>query len=316
MATAPATIGARYAHKRARSVSSAHRAGRVNNSLRRRLENALGQLDELKRALAASQEQVELLTNAIGSLDCGAPQREVGRNPERVAAWAWTNLLLTKGLDPDESALAERLLTTRIHHRRGDALYQCGDAFDALYAIRVGSCKSVLLGADGQEQVNGYHMCGEIVGMDGIGSNVHESKAIALEDTDVCRLPFNWIDRLARLSDQFRRNLQQLLSQECARVQSRTLILGTMRSEQRLAVLLLDLSNRYKTRGYSSCEFQLRLTRAEIGSFLGLKLETVSRVFSRFQREGLLHVEGRLVKLLDKVALRQIADCNVQAPLN
>ena len=310
MATAPATISSRYASTaQVRPVSSAHRAGqRVDNSLRGRLENALGQLDELKRALVASQEQVELLTTAGGLLERVALQPQVPRSPVRPSARAWTGLSLTKGLGPDELALAERLLTTRIHHRRGDALYRSGDAFDALYAIRTGSCKSVLLGPDGQEQVNGYHMCGEVVGMDGIGSNVYESQAIALEDTDVCRLPFNWIDKLARLSDQFRRNLQQLLSQECARVQSRTLVLGTMRSEQRLAVLLLDLSSRYKARGYSSCEFLLRLTREEIGSFLGLKLETVSRVFSRFQREGLIQVEGRLVKLLDQVALLKIAD--------
>ena len=144
--------------------------------------------------------------------------------------------------------------------------------------------------------------------MDGIGSDVHECQATALEDTEVCPLPFERVETLARRSTRFGHNLHKLLSQECSRVQDLTLVLGTMCADQRLAVFLLDLSRRYKSRGFSSCEFVLRMTREEIGSHLGLKLETVSRAFSRFQGQGLLQVQGRLVNLLDQVALAQIAD--------
>ena len=110
-------------------------------------------------------------------------------------------------------------------------------------------------------------------------------------------------------SDRFRRNLHRLLSREGLRAQTLMIVLGTMRAEQRLAVFLLDLSQRYQARGYSSCEFVLRMTREEIGSHLGLKLETVSRLFSRLQREGLIQVQGRTVKMLDRLAVGQLVDC-------
>jgi CRP/FNR family transcriptional regulator len=152
-------------------------------------------------------------------------------------------------------------------------------------------------------------MGGEIVGMDGMWSNAHECQVTAVEDTEVCRMPFDRIEGLARISNQFRHNLQKLLSKECSRIQILTTVLGTMRAERRVAVFLLDLSQRYRDRGFSSCEFMLRLTREEIGSYLGLKLETVSRLFSRFQREGMLQVQGRLVKLLDRLALKRVVDC-------
>jgi len=125
---------------------------------------------------------------------------------------------------------------------------------------------------------------------------------------EVCTLPFDQVETLARRSNRFGHNVHRLLSQECSRVQELNLVVGTLCAEGRLAVFLLDLSQRYQARGFSSCEFLLRMTRAEIGSYLGLRLETVSRLFSRFQREGLTQVEGQLVRLLDLVALSLLAD--------
>jgi hypothetical protein len=122
-----------------------------------------------------------------------------------------------------------------------------------------------------------------VCSIDGLGSHVHDCDVIALEDTQAHRVPFDTVETFARLSDRFRSNLQRLLAQEYSRSQMRSLVLGTMCADKRLAVFLLDLSARYATRGYSSCEFVLRMTRAEVGSHLGLKLETVSRVFSRLQ---------------------------------
>jgi len=127
-----------------------------------------------------------------------------------------------------------------------------------------------------------------------------------LEDTEVCALPFEQIENLSRRDGRVQRNIHRLLSREITRERNVMMLLGTMRAEQRLAAFLLDLSERYHERGYSSHEFVLRMTREEIGSYLGLKLETVSRLFSRFQREGLLQVQGRIVKLLDQPALKQI----------
>jgi CRP/FNR family transcriptional regulator len=190
--------------------------------------------------------------------------------------------------------------------RKGDVLFRAGDRFTALYAIRLGSCKTVMLSDEGSEQVMGYHLPGEIIGVEGMGNDVHTCQAIALEDTEVCTLPFDRVERLAREDVSFQRRIYRLLSGAIARERTSALMLATMRAEQRLASFLLDLSNRYQVRGYSSSEFVLRMTREEIGSHLGLKLETVSRLFSRFDEEGLIQVQGKVVKLLDRIGLQQL----------
>jgi len=217
------------------------------------------------------------------------------------------DLCLLEGLDAETMRQMDALMSTRIRLRKGETLFRAGDRFTSLYAIRSGSFKTVLLAADGQDQVAGYHMSAEIIGTGGIGTGSHGCQAIALEDTEVCVLPFERLEALARQNSLFQRNLYRLLSREIARERALMLLLGTMRAEQRMAVFLLDLSQRYKLRGYSSCEFRLRMTREEIGSYLGLKLETISRLFSRFQREGLLQVEGRVVKLLDRASVEGLA---------
>jgi CRP/FNR family transcriptional regulator, anaerobic regulatory protein len=226
--------------------------------------------------------------------------------PQPCTAWAPADFGLFAGVDLEVTQQVARMLSKRIRFRKGDALFRVGDAFASLYAIRSGSCKTVLLSQAGQDQVAGYHMTGEIIGTDGIGTHIHDCQATALEEMEVCPLPFDQIEKLARTSDPLRRNLHQVLSQESARARALMLVLGTMRAEQRLGVFLLDLSQQYRAHGYSSCEFVMRLTREEIGSYLGLKLETVSRLFSRFQHEGLILVQGRAVKLLDLPGVKRL----------
>jgi len=207
--------------------------------------------------------------------------------------------------DPEAKLLFERLVTTRVRLRKGEALFRAGDRFTGLYAIRVGSVKTVTLTDGGTEQVSGHHLPGEIIGVEGIGNDVHACQAIALEDSEVCTLPFDRIERLAHDDPSFQRRLYRLLSSAIVRERTVALMVATMRAEQRLASFLLDLSNRYQARGYSSMEFVLRMTREEIGSHLGLKLETVSRLFSRFAEEGLIRVNGRAIRLEDRLALQQ-----------
>lgn len=216
------------------------------------------------------------------------------------------DLCLAEGLDAECTLQFDELVTARIRLQKGETLFRAGDRFTSLYAIRSGSCKTVSLSEDGQGQVAGYHMSGEVIGTDGIGTDHHGCEAVALEDTEVCPLPFDRLEALGRRNTAFQHNLHRLLSREIARERGVMVLLGTMAAERRLAVFLLDLSQRYHARGYSSCEFVLRMTREEIGSYLGLKLETVSRLFSRFQRDGLLQVQGRIVKLLDRQSLKQL----------
>ena len=225
----------------------------------------------------------------------------------RCSTCSVRELCLPVGVDREGLHQIDALVTDRVHLKKGDTLYRAGDPFAALHAIRVGSCKTTVLGEEGREQVAGYHMIGDIVGMDGIGTERHGGQAVALEDTEVCVLPFDRLEELARHVVPLQNNLHKVLSTEIARDQNVMLLLGSMRAEERLAVLLLDLSRRHRERGYSATEFVLRLTREDIGSYLGLKLETVSRLFSRFQEQGMLQVRGRAVKLLDVPALKQLA---------
>ena len=225
----------------------------------------------------------------------------------RCSTCSVRELCLPVGVDREGLHQIDALVTDRVHLKKGDTLYRAGDPFAALHAIRVGSCKTTVLGEEGREQVAGYHMIGDIVGMDGIGTERHGGQAVALEDTEVCVLPFDRLEELARHVVPLQNNLHKVLSTEIARDQNVMLLLGSMRAEERLAVFLLDLSQRHRERGYSGTEFVLRLTREDIGSYLGLKLETVSRLFSRFQEQGVLQVQGRAVKLLDVPALRQLA---------
>lgn len=217
------------------------------------------------------------------------------------------DLCLPVGVDGEALRQIEALVSERVRLQRGEAVYHAGDSFRALYAVRVGSCKTTVLGEKGYDQVAGYHLTGDILGLDGIGAGHHASDALALEETELCVLPFARLEELARQVAPLQHNLHRILSRQIESDENLLLVLGSMRAEERLAAFLLSLSRRYHERGYSKTEFVLRLTREDIGSYLGLTLETVSRLLSRFQASGLLQVQGRLVKLLDLTALTKLA---------
>ena len=216
-------------------------------------------------------------------------------------------LCLPVGLSPPDLELVDAAVQSRARLGKGEALYRSGDAFSAIYAVRLGTLKTTVLAEDGREQIAGYHLQGDIVGLDGMGTGRHGCGAIALEDSEVCTIPFAELEDLARKLPSLQHNLHQFIAREISRDHGVMLLLGSMRAEERLAAFLLNLSARYRSRGYSSTEFVLRMTREEIGSYLGLKLETVSRLFSRLQDEGVLEVSGRSVKILDAAALRRLA---------
>jgi len=232
--------------------------------------------------------------------------RDVNRNQALCSNCSVRDQCLSEGLDQIMARRVDELVSTRIRLSKGDTLYRTGTPFTALYAIHSGSLKSVLLAEDGRDQVMGYHMPGELVGLDGIGNDLYQCRTNALEDSEVCVMPFDRIERLGHDNTAFQQNVHRYLSREIMRQATVMLSLGTMRADQRLAAFLLDLSKRYDARGYSPSEFVLRMTREEIGSYLGLKLETVSRLLSRLQQEGLVQVQGRVVKLLERSALRQL----------
>jgi CRP/FNR family transcriptional regulator len=190
--------------------------------------------------------------------------------------------------------------------RKGDLLFSAGTPFHALYAIRLGTLKTSILAEDGREQVAGCHMPGEIIGLDGVATGEHTCSASALEDSEVCAIPFERLEAMTHVSTPLQHAVRQMFAREVSRNHALMLLLGSMRAEERVVSFLLDLSKRYRQRGYSPSEFVLRMTREEIGSYLGLKLETVSRVFSRLQADGLIQAQGREVKLLDPPAMNEM----------
>ena len=214
-------------------------------------------------------------------------------------------LCLPCGMSGEDTDRVDGIVYTRRRLKRGDSLYRAGDEFASLYAVRSGFFKSTLILEDGREQVTGFHMAGEIVGMDGIGTERHSSGTLAIEDSEVCVIPYARMQELGQTLAGLQRQFHKVMSREIVREHGVMLLLGSMRAEERLAAFLLNLSQRFAARGYSSTDFHLRMTRDEIGSYLGLKLETVSRAFSKLQEDGLIGVQQKHIRLLDVAALKQ-----------
>ncbi len=193
----------------------------------------------------------------------------------------------------------------------GETLYREGDRFQYIYAVRSGTFKSCLTLVDGREQVSGFQLAGELMGLDGVAAGKHASTAIALEDTEVCAIPYAHLNELAQQSTNLQMVMARLMSREIVREHNLMMLLGSMNADERLAAFLLNMSQRLKARGYSANEFHLRMSRAEIGSYLGMKLETVSRTFSAFQQQRLLEVDKKHIRILDIEGLKRAFETQV-----
>jgi CRP/FNR family transcriptional regulator len=217
-------------------------------------------------------------------------------------------LCMPVGLAPGELQRIDDIVATRRKVKRRETLFRNGEPFTSLYAIRTGVFKTRVTSEDGRDQVTGFQMAGEIIGLDGIVNDQHTCDAVALEDSEVCVMPFDRIEELSREVTALQRHVHQIMSREIVREHGVMLLLGSMRAEERLAAFLLNLVQRLHARGFSRSELVLRMTREEIGSYLGLKLETVSRTLSRFAADGIVEVEQRNVRILDPEALRHIVN--------
>lgn len=215
-------------------------------------------------------------------------------------------LCMPIGLNTEEMQKLDGMVATRKRVKQGAHLYSSGDEFNTLYAIRTGFFKTSVTSEDGREQVTGFQMAGEIMGLDGIVSDQHNCNAIALEDAEVCVMPFNHVEDLSRELPVLQRHVHKIMSREIVRENGVMMLLANMRAEERLAAFLLNLLQRLHARGYSKSELILRMTREEIGSYLGMKLETVSRTFSKFSEEGIIEVKQRNIKILKPEALEAI----------
>jgi len=217
-------------------------------------------------------------------------------------------LCMPLGLNEQQLQRIDDIVATRRKVKRGGTLFSNGEAFTSLYAIRTGFFKTCVATEDGRDQVTGFQMAGEIIGLDGIVSDHHTCDAVALEDAEVCVMPFERLEELSREVNALQHHVHKIMSREIVREHGVMLLLGSMRAEERLAAFLLNLVQRLHARGFSQSELVLRMTREEIGSYLGLKLETVSRTFSKFVEEGIVEVKQRHVKIIDTAALKRLVN--------
>lgn len=176
-----------------------------------------------------------------------------------------------------------------------------------MYAIRSGTIKSYTITEEGDEQITGFHLAGDLVGFDAIIHTQHPSFAQALETSMVCEIPFETLDDLSGKMPNLRQQIMRLMSGEIKGDQEMILLLSKKNAEERLAAFILNLSHRFAERGFSPREFRLTMTRGDIGNYLGLTVETISRLLGRFQKSGMLSVKGKYITIEDMEKLTDIA---------
>jgi len=219
-----------------------------------------------------------------------------------------SDLCLTHGMDTDEISELDKILKRQQPYQPGQHLFHAGDKSSAIFAVRSGALKTYCLTEDGDEQVLGFALPGELVGLDGLADENFSSTSVALETSSVCELPFNQLEDLCHRLPGLQKQMMRLLGKEIKSDQHLLMMLGQRSAEERLASFLLGLSTRYKARGLSAKEFNLPMSRQDIGNYLGLAIETVSRTFAHFQEEKLLTVNRRQIMILDHAGLESIVD--------
>lgn len=220
-------------------------------------------------------------------------------------------LCMPPGLSSQELDAVEDMVVSRIKVKRGAMLFANGDRFKSLYVVRTGFIKTQILAEDGRTRVSGFHMAGDALGLDAVAADIHTCDAIAMEDAEVCVLPFDRVERTARAVAALQHHLLKIMGREIVR-QGQLMLMGGMAAEERIASFLLNLSERLHARGYSRTELVLRMSREEIGSAVALKPETVSRTFSKFAADNIVVVKQRNVQILDLVALRELVGAKGQ----
>ncbi|MGN6667429.1 MAG: helix-turn-helix domain-containing protein [Trinickia sp.] len=245
---------------------------------------------------------------------------EIGRPEHHFAAWAAgvadhndcahcnsRQFCMPDGFDVGNSAALKGVFGNYRRVKQGEAIFRAGESFRNLYVAKVGSFKTVAIDNEGREQVIGFPIAGEFMGLDGVGTGHHVFDAIALEDSIVCTLPFKELTEAAEYDLRLSNHLHRVMSRELVRESAMLMLIGRMSAVERLVAFLLNLSKRYGERGYSTHEFNLRMTRDEIGCHLGMTLETVSRGFSKLSALGLIKCLGKEVSIMDMPGLEQMS---------
>ena len=237
---------------------------------------------------------------------------------------SFSHLCIPVSLNKTEMASLDDIIKRNRPLHKQDKLTEPGQAFTSLFAVRSGSFKSYITASDGEQQITDFHFPGDIIGFDGLNTNHYQSFSEALETSMVCEIPYEKLDLMSAQLPSLRKQMLRMMSDEIQQDHSMMMLLNKRTAEERLGHFLVQLSERFAARGFSSIEFNLTMTRNEIGNHLGLTVETVSRLLSRFQKEGLIGVEGKLIQILDESGLRKklsdsdfpIQKCSEPQPVN
>ena len=219
-----------------------------------------------------------------------------------------TDLCLPHGMQESELAELDKIVRHHPPIQPGQHLYHPGDSSRSLFAVRSGALKNYCITESGDEQVLGFTLPGELVGLDGLADGRHSSAAVTLETTSICEMPFDSLESLCMKLPSLNRQLLRVASKEISDDHQMLMQLGKRSAEERLASFLLSLSRRYQSRGLSATEFNLPMSRQDIGNYLGLAIETVSRLFAHFVDEELLQVNRKSITILDLPNLQAMVE--------
>lgn len=228
--------------------------------------------------------------SAINCQDCGFSQ-----------------LCLPFSLSDQEMTKLDDIIQRKRPLHKGDMLFESGAPLKSLYAVRTGSFKTFTLTEQGEQQITGFHLPGDVIGFDAINTEQHASYAEALETGMICEIPYNNLEALLGQLPKLRQQMMRLMSQDIQADQQMFLLLNRKTAEQKLATFLNHLASRYGSRGFSSKAFRLSMTRSDIGNYLGLTVETISRLLSKLHKDQIVEVDGKLITINDAAALSQLA---------
>ena len=235
-------------------------------------------------------------------------RRRVRLNETRCQTCSLSSLCLPLALELDDVSQFDAIIRRRAPLKKGEPLFRQGDSFTSVFAVRSGSLKQLTTEGGGSDQLTNFYLPSELVGLDGIDEEHYPGSVVALETTTVCEIPFDRLDMLSEELPDLRGQLYRSMSKELRGDRRMMRLLSRKTADQRLATFLITLSDRFRRRGYSPYSFRLSMSRADIGNYLGLAVETVSRIVSRFQSQKVVAVSGREVNILDMSLLQRLAE--------
>lgn len=239
--------------------------------------------------------------------DITIPFRAISGNKSDCSKCSIQLLCLPASIETDDLNLLNSIVQKRRPLKRGDILFSSGQPLDSIYVAREGAFKTVVFNSDGDSQVTGFHLPGEILGLDALGTSLHTCDAIALTLADVCIIPLSELEQVALQIPGLQHQLLKIIGQTINRDQKHIELLSKKNAHERVAIFLHQLAERYKLLGRSEQRFLIPMSREDIGSYLGLVIETVSRTLSKMQDEGLISVNGRDIQILNKDRLYGLA---------